>query len=255
MAKLSDVLGALLRDIAESRVQSDLFSRGAAAEYLKDPILRSFPVPRAEVRSAELDFRFAVAAATADPEGADRIVRSKIESRLPELNAAFLRVPFKSQRSQPVNAARPLSEWLSNQRSELEAVWSKAFGQAVEKRLKSGLEDSAGLADELTTEALKAVQKMSRAGNIPLFIGTDTKKNFQENARSWAERLRADVRDASSQGNQTPLALEALITREELAEIPEHALSQVRLTVAIENYEWHESEDETGEPRRKLLLR
>lgn len=60
MAELNDVLGAILRDIAQARVTGDLFSRNASLDYQRDDLLRSFPVPRVEIKEASVQLRFAV---------------------------------------------------------------------------------------------------------------------------------------------------------------------------------------------------
>jgi hypothetical protein len=60
VAELNTVLGAILRDVAQSRVVADLFSRNVSVEYQQDPILKDFPVPRVEIVQATLDLKFAV---------------------------------------------------------------------------------------------------------------------------------------------------------------------------------------------------
>jgi hypothetical protein len=60
MAELNDVLGAILRDIAQARVTGDLFSRNASLDYRRDELLRGFPVPRVEIKEASVQLRFAV---------------------------------------------------------------------------------------------------------------------------------------------------------------------------------------------------
>jgi len=255
MAKLTDVLGALLRDVAESRIQADLFSRQASIEYLNDPVLKNFPVPRAEVRVADIDFRFAVATATRTPVPTDKIIRAAVQSRIPELNSALLKIPFKALRTQPVTSARPLGELFAASRPELEKAWTENFTETVQSRVENGLEGLKTVGKDLATVALKGLREVSRSGNVAVFVGTDAQKLFQERAQSWADRLQGELKEVTTDSEEEPLQLEALITREDLAEIPEHALSQIKLTVVIENYEWHESEDEKGVLRRKLLLR
>jgi len=60
VAELNDVLGAILRDVAQARVTSDLFSRSVSLDYREDEILSGFPVPRVEVMQATIDLKFAV---------------------------------------------------------------------------------------------------------------------------------------------------------------------------------------------------
>ncbi len=60
MAELNDVLGAILRDVAQARVISDLYSRNVSLEYQQDDVLSAFPVPRVEITEASIDLKFAV---------------------------------------------------------------------------------------------------------------------------------------------------------------------------------------------------
>jgi hypothetical protein len=60
VAELNDVLGAILRDVAQARVISDLYSRNVSLEYRQDEVLSGFPVPRVEVTETSIDLKFAV---------------------------------------------------------------------------------------------------------------------------------------------------------------------------------------------------
>ena len=62
MAKLSDLLGGLLRDVAESRAAADSLSKQYAEAYSQDPLLRHFPAPRLTIKDVTLRLRFAVSA-------------------------------------------------------------------------------------------------------------------------------------------------------------------------------------------------
>lgn len=60
MAGLQDVVGAILRGVTEARAQADEAARDLAVSYANDPILRSFTVPRAEIRNLTIDLKVAV---------------------------------------------------------------------------------------------------------------------------------------------------------------------------------------------------
>ena len=85
MAELNDVLGAILRDIAQARVTGDLFSRNASLDYQRDELLRSFPVPRVEIKEASIQLRFAVSAVEkheADPRAVMQAQLAPFAARL-----------------------------------------------------------------------------------------------------------------------------------------------------------------------------
>ena len=65
--ELYQVLGAALRDIAQARFTSDVYSRQISFLYEEDPLLRRFPVPRVDVEEVELTLNFAVQEVAVDP--------------------------------------------------------------------------------------------------------------------------------------------------------------------------------------------
>jgi hypothetical protein len=77
VADLNTVLGAILRDVAQARVMSDLFSRNVSVEYQQDAVLRAFPVPRIDVVQATIDLRFAVSGIEQRPTDKGAIVRNQ----------------------------------------------------------------------------------------------------------------------------------------------------------------------------------
>lgn len=123
MAELNDVLGAILRDVAQARVMSDLFSRNVSVDYQQDDVLGGFPVPRVEVTQASLDLKFAVSAVEHKPVDPDGVIRSHV-------------APFATQLARQVYsdlvATNPRSE-------ELEEI-IKRKGLAIEADLTVAIE-------------------------------------------------------------------------------------------------------------------
>jgi len=60
MPELYQVVGTILRDIAQARAISDLYSRDISRFYEADPVLRRFPVPRAEISEASFSIPFLI---------------------------------------------------------------------------------------------------------------------------------------------------------------------------------------------------
>ena len=67
MPQLHNVIGAVLRDIAQARVTSDFYSREVSQYYEKDSLLRLFPVPRSEIREVEFELKFSITDVDIDP--------------------------------------------------------------------------------------------------------------------------------------------------------------------------------------------
>ena len=62
--ELSQLVGAIIRDVAKARVQADQYSHLLSEKYKEKEDngeqLVSFPVPRAEISDVEVKFKFAV---------------------------------------------------------------------------------------------------------------------------------------------------------------------------------------------------
>jgi hypothetical protein len=60
MAKLENILGAILSDITKAQVISDAYSRDLKPSYREDPFLKLFPVPRIEIKDVTIDLKFTI---------------------------------------------------------------------------------------------------------------------------------------------------------------------------------------------------
>lgn len=59
-AEMYEVVAAILRDIAQARYTSDIYSSLISRDYERDEILRLFPVPRSEIKEFEIDLNFSI---------------------------------------------------------------------------------------------------------------------------------------------------------------------------------------------------
>ncbi len=92
MADLQDVVGAILRGVTEARAQADEAARALTLTYANDPVLRSFTVPRTEIRNLTIDLKVAIR--SLDEAADDR--RTK-ETRVRSiLSSALANLPFAS---------------------------------------------------------------------------------------------------------------------------------------------------------------
>jgi hypothetical protein len=60
MAKLSEILGGILKDISQSRIVADTLTKEYSEIYQKDPLLSHLPVPRVTIKDVTLKLKFAV---------------------------------------------------------------------------------------------------------------------------------------------------------------------------------------------------
>jgi hypothetical protein len=66
MARIKAILEAWLADVTEARASADRISAKLSERYGNDPILKFFPVPRAEIEELRVEMKFLVDKATAD---------------------------------------------------------------------------------------------------------------------------------------------------------------------------------------------
>ena len=75
--ELSQLVGAIIRDVAKARVQADQYSHFLSDKYKEKEDnggqLVSFPVPRAEISDVEVKFKFAVSKIKEAPDSTEKI--------------------------------------------------------------------------------------------------------------------------------------------------------------------------------------
>ena len=67
MAKLNQVIGAILTEITKAQATSDAYSRDLKASYREDSFLKLLAVPRIEVKDVTIDLKFAILTGEALP--------------------------------------------------------------------------------------------------------------------------------------------------------------------------------------------
>lgn len=60
MAKLKQLLGAILNDVMKAQAISDAYSRDLKLSYQEDPSLKLLSVPRTEIKDITIDLKFAI---------------------------------------------------------------------------------------------------------------------------------------------------------------------------------------------------
>lgn len=230
MASLHDILGALLRDAALARAETDRFVRSLSDEYRNDDLLRAFPVPRPEIREMTIDLALAVKAAAPTPVDPKKAVASAVARTLPAFLAgaavlAALRAPSRTPR-----ATDPVRDEL-NRISEAELLRVASAGAAT----------AAATESFVTSFPDKVVRSLRPVG---VTLRDPELSAFRAALRDFA------VASVAALAAERSLAfnLEVAVTPQELSGLPESALTRVRLTLAMENYEWV-ARDEGGPQR------
>ncbi len=253
MAELKDVLGAVLRDLAQSRVVSDQFSSQVSHEYEKDPILGLFPVPRVEIREASINLKFAVntvqkravdLSAAAGQLSARHafeltsgVFRDVVEAH-PQAGEIVKLIERKDLKLRTRMQEAAEAAALSNPK-DLEAA-RRGEVDGITKRISLKL--SSLLLEDADVKRLL----LSRGGRVGVI-----RELVQERTRAAAGRFGAELA-AAADALDRQFAIDVGVTRKELAETPEPLVSQISLVAQIRNYEWVEVSEEEGKPVKRL---
>jgi hypothetical protein len=78
MAKLKQVIGAILSDLSKGQAISDAYSRDLKTSYREDPVLKLISVPRTEIKNVTIDLKFAILKGEKDTISNDKLLESKV---------------------------------------------------------------------------------------------------------------------------------------------------------------------------------
>ena len=222
MTKLSNVVGGLLQDLARSHSISDASSLDILDAYGRDPVLAQLPVPRLSIREAQLTLRFAVSAIQEEEKPLDP----------EEVRDLWI----DALRSKVVPRALAEVGRIDNKRVVA------AFDRVVAKgSLEAELDPQVVLGTGREQDLIALSQKflLEQVETIP----TSTRRSFEkldvDGALDHALRdeipdLIAAVRQLEQARKAAAADLNVSITTDALAEVPDGQLSQLTLTVSME---------------------
>ncbi|MDH5366704.1 MAG: hypothetical protein OEW67_06940 [Cyclobacteriaceae bacterium] len=257
MAQMHHIIGSILRDIAQARVTSDLFSREVSKSYEQDSLLRLFPIPRSEIREMEIDLRFAVAEVGVDPERNDDR-DAQLDRIIEQYSELISENIFENLGDSP--KARKNEQW-----QQLLQSWNS---ENVKSELKTKiLEYLDNNTKNLIDEKLDLNVTKARDG-IKIVVSTVIYR--QDKVKELdTDNLLSSVKSSVSAGltevlNSMDTALEFIqaaeeykveidVTANSLQSLPEEAISSVKIKTVIRNYTWSQVEEKDGKPIRRLI--
>lgn len=224
MAKLSEIVGGLMRDLSQSHAIVDSHTRQILETYEKDPVLSHFPVPRLTIRTATLKLKFLIkdqAAPRPDDDPSDyreiwgKALRERIMPQVMEKvgkldNRAVVNT-LAGRLSQPeLEGAVALSRLLNlDQSEELEKQTVELLLRETQGMPKSVLRY---LPDrELLSKAAQEVVNQE----IP---------NVQRAVKKLYEARRAALSD-----------IDVTVNADEIRQAPESQVSEIEVTVDMED--------------------
>jgi hypothetical protein len=222
MTKLSNVVGGLMRDLAQSHTISDAFTVELVDTYRREATLSQLPLPRLSIREAQLTLRFAVAAVQDDVVGLEP----------DELGDLWLR----TVRDRVVPMAL----------TDVGRIDNKRVVGAFERRLAApgaaaSVDSSALLAEGQEAELVQSTINYltGLVESLPIstrrsFENTDLAGSFERIVRAEIPELRAAARQLDQARRAAQADLNVSVTTEALAAVPDSQISELVLTVSME---------------------
>ena len=222
MTKLSNVVGGLLQDLARSHSISDASSLDILDAYGRDPVLAQLPVPRMSIKQAQLTLRFAVSAIQEeekplDPEEVRDLWVDALRNRVvPKALAEVGRMDNKR-----VVAAFDRVVTKGSLDTELDP--QVVLGPGREQ-------DLIRLSHRFLLDQVDAIPSSTRRS----FEKLDVDGALDHALRDEIPDLIAAVRQLEQARKAAAADLNVSITTDALAEIPDGQLSELTLTVSMD---------------------
>jgi hypothetical protein len=256
MAGIHDIVGALLRDITNARVTSDMYSRNISRYYEQDALLRRFPVPRMEVDTLEMDLKFAINDVQIDPlrtEAMEARLAIIFERHSDALTVDYIDAVVEVIRKKQPGPTTDMGPWYDL----IKQVWSGAYHIDVRQRILRYLETTqrqlidsqAEFGSSEVREAQKEVSKIL-ARRWYYLLGDFRKQHDVEDntvpeeselfaALKLDQRftaLQRDVKEATKAGGGYRVDVE--VSAHRLQDIDASAICNVKVQTKVRNYTW-----------------
>ncbi|MDH4240404.1 MAG: hypothetical protein OEW48_12650 [Phycisphaerae bacterium] len=268
MAQLHNIIGAILRDIAQSRVTSDLFSRKVSQYYEQDSLLRLFPVPRSEIRSVELELKFCISEIAIDPDrNEERDAKiSQIFERYSESITEEILLKLRGS-----STIQQIAEWIDlinsldtlQMRNDIKIKLLSFFEEKSSTFLTVTSEN-----DSINIEFNEEIVKDGIAEIINTLIYS--RADIQSLTAKYSDkRLLTSVKTYVTNGCREQIEsmnkeleflefaqefkVEVDITSDKIQAMPETAISSIKIISDIKNYTWSQVEEKDGKIIRRLV--
>jgi hypothetical protein len=270
MAELHHLVGAILRDLAQGRVTSDLYSREVSRYYEQDSLLRLFPIPRTEIKEVEIDLKFALAEIAIDPDRTDDR-GAKLSGIFERYGEAITNAVLTTlQATAPRNAGWQslVPEFVTENRTALttevvnyfEANKDKLVEQQTVTTQAGQTDSNLTLKKPATLSGLKEI--IERIVYVPLSAQLSAasiaggSKALPTAKTAVSKELLSQVNSLSNEVEYveaTEYKAEVMVTAAELQTIAEVSISSIRIVTSMRNYVWSQVDEKDGQSIRRLI--
>jgi hypothetical protein len=254
--EIKDVIGAILSDLASARNISDLHSRRLINYYRQDNLLKYFPVPRSEIRSVNIEMKFAVKVIEEDG--------TRSSTRQGKMSNVVEKYIFEV-----VNGISDAVVGLYDHNPQLEFL-VETLSVAEERQHLMGL----------ITEKVNHALKLDSSGEkysvdqVMTWVGEVFHKRFTE---EFSLTLKSDnmlfqgknLKEVASIVSAEPVGMllhevakvsqhpydpkvELIFEAEKLRELPGEAISTLSIVSEIRNYNWQKVGEKENKPEFRL---
>lgn len=258
MVRISDIVGTLLRGITLARIQSDIFSSQASQQYLQTESLKSYPVPRAEIRQADVNMKLAVLETAPRDVDETAIAQQTLTESLPAYVDRLLLIPVKPGANAPDSQLQPLGTYLGTQAGVIKEQLREALESHLVQNIATVYERLMGSPQKFggsdwRDRSIAVLQSVLASRQVSVYLsGSVFTKAVQNESVAWASGMRSDISLAIDTAKTAFFDLDLAVKKDQLLMLPEHVMSELRLSVVIENYEWTTFKDKQGNTINKL---
>jgi hypothetical protein len=268
MPELYQIIGAVLRDVAQARFMSDRYSRQISNQYEKDSLMRTFPVPRVEIDEVEFDLHFGITSVAVDEArrtsqntaiGAlfDAYSISITRAGLAEIRGAVQEAAAKSGDPAQKAAADQLEKtFLSDEnRERLRGRLLRYFNDNAEELTKSGeLDvDKVNVQVEQFKKSLDQDPDLIAAQKAIPIPGDGWTRTLDEAKKKVGQQVGRMAEEMKAvKGRYFDYKIEVEVSPDALRDHP--AVSQVRVKSRVKNYRWSKVDVDPADLRNLRTL-
>lgn len=258
MVRISDIVGAIMRGVTVARIQSDVYSAQASQAYLNDDQLKAYPVPRTEIRQADIDLKVSILDTVQKNVDTNQVALQSLIASLPDYVEAILSIPAKPTQGSPDTSLAPLKTYFGANaaaaaeamRSQLETYLTSNIVTIWPELSTNPKKYGSVTWKTQTTTAMNAA--MTQYQVTAYTTGVDFTKAVLAAATSWAEVQGPSGQLAVDLAVTSFFDLDIAVKKDQIFSLPSHVMSDIKITFVVENYEWTTVKDKLGNTISKL---
>ena len=253
LPELYQVVGATLRDVAQARFMSDLFSRQISFVYEGDGVLRRFPVPRVDINEAEITLYFAIKEVALDPQR-HTSRNAAIGSLFDQYSVRIVRETMHLIRKEARDAAAAASEqttkdaigafetrYLSDDNRELlTGRLLQYFNESVDKIIRSdGSLDVGKVLADLDADVTKSVLRQPQVQTLNAqFAPADWERLVKQARDGYVSLIGQLAEDVKNLRDKYPDY--RVVVDPSMAGVsgPGAPVSSIKIKSSVRNYKW-----------------